>query len=91
MEPGVEPETARLAAAGCTHLMVQPVSFACDHIETLVELDIELLEEAEAAGVTHFSRGPALNLQPEWLNSMAHKIAAKAFGTENEAEVSHHV
>lgn len=91
LEPGVEPETARLAAAGCTHLMVQPVSFVCDHIETLVELDIELLEEAQAAGVTHFSRGPALNLQPEWLNSMAFKIAAKAFGAEQEAEASGHV
>lgn len=87
LEPGVEPETMRLAQAGCRRLMVQPVSFVCDHIETLVELDIELKEEAEQAGITHFSRGPALNLQPEWLDSMADLIAARAFG----AEVKHHV
>jgi ferrochelatase len=87
LEPGVEPETARLAADGCRRLMVQPVSFVCDHIETLVELDIELKEEAEAAGITHFSRGPALNLQPAWLDSMAHRIAEKAFGVEVKQRV----
>lgn len=85
--PGVEPETLRLAAAGCRRLMVQPVSFVCEHIETLVELDIELKAEAEAAGVTEFRRGPALNLQPEWLASLAEKILTRAFA----AEVKPHV
>jgi ferrochelatase len=87
LEPGVEPETMRLAAAGCRHLMVQPVSFVCEHIETLVELDIELEEEALAAGVTEFRRGPALNLQPEWLESLAEKIISRAFTTEVEPHV----
>jgi ferrochelatase len=86
LEPGVEPETMRLAAAGCRRLMVQPVSFVCEHIETLVELDIELLEEARNAGITEFQRGPALNLQPEWLDSLAAEILAQAF----PAEVTHH-
>jgi ferrochelatase len=77
----------RLARAGCRHLMVQPVSFVCEHIETLVELDIELQEEALAAGVTEFRRGPALNLQPEWLESLADKIRRKAFASEVEPHV----
>ena len=38
---------------------MQPVSFTCEHIETLHELDIELKEDAEKAGITHFTRGAA--------------------------------
>lgn len=85
--PGVEPETLRLAAAGCRRLMVQPVSFVCEHIETLVELDIELKEDAAAAGITEFRRGPALNLQPEWLASLSEKILTRAFAAEVEPHV----
>nr|MEE4268278.1 ferrochelatase [Candidatus Krumholzibacteria bacterium] len=87
LEPGVEPETMRLAQTGCRRLMVQPISFVCDHIETLVELDIELKEEAEAAGITHFSRGAALNLQTEWMDALAARIAVKAFGAEVRSHV----
>ena len=38
LEPNIEAETRRLAAAGCRRLFVQPVSFTCEHIETLLEL-----------------------------------------------------
>jgi len=71
-----------LAAAGCRHLCVQPVSFTCEHIETLMELDIELREDAEKAGVEEFRRGAALNLDETWLRSMADELADRAFGAE---------
>jgi len=71
-----------LAAAGCRHLHVQPVSFTCEHIETRVELDMELGEEARAAGIGDFRRGPALNLDPGWLDAFAAELARRAFGRE---------
>jgi ferrochelatase len=77
--PDVEKETVRLAEAGCRQLMVQPVSFVCEHIETLMELDIELKEEAEKAGVREFQRGPALNLQNGWLDSLSAELQHCAF------------
>ncbi|RKZ13072.1 ferrochelatase [bacterium] len=60
-----------LAHDGCRHLHVQPVSFTCEHIETLVELDRELKEKAISAGVGEYRRGAALNLDGGWLDSMA--------------------
>ncbi|HPF70679.1 MAG TPA: ferrochelatase [Candidatus Krumholzibacteria bacterium] len=80
--PEITAETARLAGEGRRRLHVQPVSFTCEHIETLMELDIELREDAEKAGIHHYQRGAALNLDATWLASMADEIAARAFGAE---------
>jgi Ferrochelatase len=42
-----------------------------EHIETLEEIDIEYRELAEAAGIEHWRRVPALNTDPEFLEDMA--------------------
>ncbi len=80
--PDVPDEVRRLAAAGCRRLHVQPVSFTCEHIETLHELDIELREDAEKAGVEEFSRGAALNMDETWLASLSAHLADAAFDRE---------
>jgi protoporphyrin/coproporphyrin ferrochelatase len=68
-----------LGRGGVTHLLVVPVSFACEHIETLDELDRELGHAVAETGVTHFARTPALNLHDGWLRSLADLIAVRAF------------
>lgn len=45
-----------LGARGEKSLLVVPIAFTTDHIETLSEIDIELREEAEKAGFQHFAR-----------------------------------
>ncbi len=69
--PEVGAEISRLAKAGYRRVMVQPVSFTCEHVETLVELDLELRHKATAAGIEDFQRGAALNLNQDWLASLA--------------------
>jgi ferrochelatase len=82
LEPNIEAETRRLAAAGCRRLFVQPVSFTCEHIETLLELDLELKETAAKAGLHGFARGAALNEDSGWLDSLAARLRAAAFTGE---------
>jgi protoporphyrin/coproporphyrin ferrochelatase len=82
LEPNIEAETRRLAAAGCRRLFVQPVSFTCEHIETLLELDLELKETAAHAGLHAFARGAALNEDAGWLDSLAGRLRAAAFTGE---------
>lgn len=84
--PDVVDETVRLAAAGCRRLHVQPVSFTCEHIETLHELDIELKELAESHGVVAFSRGPALNLDESWLGSLTELMVRSAYPSPEVAD-----
>ncbi len=80
LEPDSVVETLRLAQAGCQRLLVLPVSFTCEHIETLHELDHELARIAREAGIVDFVRGAALNLDRGWLESLASHLAKTAFG-----------
>jgi ferrochelatase len=80
--PQIDEEVPRIAADGTRRLFVQPVSFTCEHIETLLELDIELKDEATAAGITDFARGAALNMNEVWLDSLAGHLIDDAFSPE---------
>jgi ferrochelatase len=80
--PQIDEEVPRLARSGIRRLFVQPVSFTCEHIETLLELDVELKEQATSLGIVEFGRGAALNLNETWLDSLADHLIAAAFGPE---------
>jgi ferrochelatase len=61
----------RLGARGQRHVLVVPIAFTSDHIETLSELDREYGEVAHQAGITHYKRAPALNDRPLFLDGLA--------------------
>ncbi len=71
----MEPETTdvmdRLAVAGKTSLLIVPVSFVSDHIETLHEIDIEYREHAQEHGIVKYVRAPSLNAGDDFLQAMA--------------------
>ncbi|HHO53306.1 MAG TPA: ferrochelatase [Deltaproteobacteria bacterium] len=63
-----------IAAEGGQRICLVPVSFAAEHLETLHELDIEYRAHAEAAGIRHFGRAPALGTQPGFIEALAERI-----------------
>jgi protoporphyrin/coproporphyrin ferrochelatase len=69
--PSTERVIRRLGARGQRHLLVVPIAFTSDHIETLSELDREYGEVARHAGITHYRRTPALNDRPRFLDALA--------------------
>jgi ferrochelatase len=69
--PSTEQVLRRLGARGQRHVLVVPIAFTSDHIETLSELDREYGEVAHAAGITHYKRAPALNDRPLFLDGLA--------------------
>ena len=74
----MEPETTdvmdRLAAEGKKTLVMVPVSFVSDHIETLHEIDIEYREHAEEHGIVKYVRAPSLNTGADFLQALADLI-----------------
>ena len=66
LEPYTEDEIRRLGAAGVRRLVVVPVSFVSDHIETLYELDQLYAELARRHGIAHYYRARAFNGDPEF-------------------------
>jgi ferrochelatase len=69
--PSTEQVIRRLGARGVKHLLVVPIAFTSDHIETLSELDREYGEVAHQVGITHYVRAPALNDRPRFLDGLA--------------------
>jgi ferrochelatase len=66
------PDTIKeLAAKGVKHMLVVPVAFASDHLETLFELGIEYRHQAAAAGVEQYEITEGLNDSPLFVDALA--------------------
>jgi ferrochelatase len=70
LSPDTVDEVTRLGREGVKTLVVVPVSFVSDHIETLHELDIRLAAHAREAGIQSFLRAPALNDSPAFIDAL---------------------
>ncbi|KAJ1931986.1 hypothetical protein GGF37_007209, partial [Kickxella alabastrina] len=69
--PQTESAIKSYASSGYKSLVMVPIAFTSDHIETLFELDIEYGEVAEEAGITQFLRAEALNDYPPFIDALA--------------------
>lgn len=65
-----------LGARGQKQLLVVPIAFTSDHIETLSEIDLEYGELAHQVGITQFKRAPALNGDPGFQQTLANIVQA---------------
>jgi ferrochelatase len=52
-------------------LIVAPISFVSEHSETLVELDLDYRDLAEASGVPSYYRIPTVGTEPRFIRSLA--------------------
>ncbi|TAE61476.1 MAG: ferrochelatase [Nostocales cyanobacterium] len=71
LQPYTEDALKELGAKGIKTLVVVPISFVSEHIETLQEIDIEYREIAEEAGIENFLRAAAPNTHPVFIQALA--------------------
>lgn len=71
LEPYTDDVLQQLGESGLKNLVVVPLSFVSEHVETLEEIDIEYREVAEEAGISNFKRCPALNSDPLFIDCLA--------------------
>ncbi len=69
--PGTEAVLAELGDSGVTDVLVVPLSFVSDHIETLYEVDMLFADAAREAGITGYYRPAALNTHPLFIEALA--------------------
>jgi len=74
LKPYTEDSIEELATQGVENLLVVPISFVSEHIETLQEIDMEYREVAEQAGIHNFKRVPALNTHPVFIDDLAEMV-----------------
>src|SRR6185369_731566 len=71
LEPSTDEMLQSLAQSGSKNILVVPLSFVSDHIETLHEIDIEYAKKAWELGIARFERVPSLNSSPKFISCLA--------------------
>jgi protoporphyrin/coproporphyrin ferrochelatase len=82
--PGTDEKLKELGHEGVREVLLIPLSFVSDHIETLYEVDMLFADEARAAGITDYRRPKALNTHPLFIESLARQVA-RHLGTPLDA------
>lgn len=73
--PTVESALEALHHEGHRHVLVSPIGFICDHVETLFDIDIELKQLALNKGM-QLERVPMLNASPALVETLVSVIEA---------------
>lgn len=71
LAPGTDEILRELGREGVKDVLVVPLSFVSDHIETLYEVDLLFAEVARKAGITGYYRPEALNTSPLFIDALA--------------------
>ncbi len=71
--PTVTEVMSELAASRKRRVLIVPIGFVSDHVETLYDIDIVMKQEAEAAGLS-FARAESLNTSPTFIDALAHVV-----------------
>ena len=74
LEPSLHETIPRLAKEGKKHLVIVPISFVTEHIETLHEINIETREEAVAVGMEQFDMVPSVGDSPRFISALAEMV-----------------
>jgi protoporphyrin/coproporphyrin ferrochelatase len=74
LAPAMGETIGQLAAAGSKHVLVIPISFVSDHVETLHEIGIEHRQQAESLGIADFRLMPGLNDAPLFIAALAAQV-----------------
>jgi|SRR5579864_3240384 len=74
-----------LAEAGHRQVIVAPVQFLADHLETLYDIDVAGREQAEMAGLEVFTRVEAPNDAPDFVEALAKVVRGELAAWDSRA------
>lgn len=83
LQPALTETIEKLGHQGVKEMLVVPISFVTEHIETLHEINIEAREEAEKLGIATFRMMPAVGDSPLFIAALK-DLVLRAVGIEAE-------
>ena len=86
LQPFIHEALQVIAAAGSERVLVVPIAFVSDHVETLHEINIEARGLAESLGIQQFETMEGLNDSPRFIAALADLVRRKV-GAENAPRV----
>jgi ferrochelatase len=85
LKPPIDEMIKDLSARGKKHLLVIPISFVSDHIETLFELDIEYRLVAEEANIENYIVMKGLNNSKTFIDALK-ELTVQALQIQGEVD-----
>jgi protoporphyrin/coproporphyrin ferrochelatase len=83
LEPATDAMIEELAAEGKKHLLIIPISFVSDHVETSFELDIEYRHVADKVSIENYIVMKGLNDSQVFIDAL-YDIVTKNFSTDSQ-------
>jgi len=80
LRPSMHETLDRLAAEHRRHVVVVPISFVSDHVETLHEIAIEHRQQARRLGIEDYRMVPGLNDSPSFIAALAGLVRRRVAG-----------
>ena len=77
LQPYIQDVLRAKAAAGARQVLVYPIAFVSDHVETLSELGIEYAQLARELGIGEYRVAPALNAHPLLIAALKQLVLAR--------------
>lgn len=81
LKPSTLDHVQQLGADGVKELVIIPVAFTSEHIETLVEIGEQIRDVALEAGVQHFHRAATVSARPTFIAGLAQLTRGALSGT----------
>jgi ferrochelatase len=78
--PSTEGVLSYYAGKSIDNILIVPISFVSDHIETLVEIDLDYIEWAREEGISCIGRAPVMNTCPLFINGFSQRILSQIEG-----------
>ena len=88
LKPDMLDVLPELAAAGHRHVLVAPVQFLADHLETLYDIDIGGREQAAHAGMQGFRRVEAPNDAPDFVAALVSVVRGELAAWDSGSNVT---
>jgi len=88
IKPTTQAILKALSARNITKVLVVPISFVTDHIETSCEIDIEYREIAENLGIKDFRMSKAIEAHPEFIKTLADSVEDTCLFSQNMMSLS---
>ena len=86
LQPSLHATLHHLGTEKTKSVLVVPIAFVSDHVETLNEINLEAREEAEHLGIRHFEMMPGLNDSPKFIQALA-ELVLEAVGIAVESRL----
>ena len=86
LTPSTPDTIAELASKRVKYMLLVPIAFASDHLETLYELGIEYRRQAKERGVVEYEVTEGLNYSSKFIKALTELVIEKLGASIDRAE-----